>query len=914
MSAPHPRSRERRGSHEGIVPNKNQLHKALAQRRCSAPSLVFSKALSKPWSTGRDNSGCSLSIEQCPFVLGLTNEDSELILHECVQLTQNFKTKERYLFFFSDMLIIAKLKSGTSFRLKHKVDLHEMMAFSCDERQDEKETCAFHSTPKNALIFTWPYNGCIASFRSLDVKEVWLDTFNWQIRELGGIVGSNIPSARLLMKVLTGCNASKALNVNNMETLIECHTEADAKKLHLLAAMYSDESICHLIENNKKRKAVKSWPFTWRRSSTLSDSSLPPELKTTLFGQPLSIVCEEDSLPKPILDILTILCLKGLNTEGIFRKAANEKARKELKEELNFGRKLDLENKPVHLLAVVLKDFLRSIPHQLLSSELYHEWMAALEKPSFNERVEEMKHVADKLPRPNLLLLQHLICVLHHISKNSAINKMNSCNLAVCIGPNMLIPEHDKGLPLEAQKQINDKVITLVEFFIDNCFELFGDNISMLISAPEEDSLENIDGPELSSAHQNDSAYDSPDPELECHTRIISSYQLLQEHQWRHDRSGSEELLDQDLPASAVTRFKNTVSSMDRRCSEPNIFPTKDIMKNVVGQKLTRSHDDATIRNKEAHLSDEELSKQVPEEYCFAPLYKKKKPKGLKVNTSYPVDLSDDLLNGFSNCSLESAYSDCSVFTSSPLVSPSSPKKNVLPRHQSFSTKCQDGSDTITTGIKKHAKSFSFVTHKKMLTKTQSWGPEGEHAGLQRNTFSSSLRNKRQPECVKTFQQPEVVRLRRQKSARLISVDEVFRRVDEKNPGKPPSYDEAIHKNMCPNVSSFKSMTVHTMRATVSNKDCLTPNSTNEHNMDSSCRNSVIHSDNGHPSENEVQLGDSPVDVIQPICVSGEIRAIRGRAMSESYQKNKHECFSRRCSQPLFEIYDQIQYAKESYV
>lgn len=47
--------------------------------------------------------------------------------------------------------------------------------------------------------------------------------------------------------------------------------------------------------------------------------------------------------------------MQGPLTEGIFRKAANERARKELKDDLNYGRDLDLKNKSVHLLAVVFK-------------------------------------------------------------------------------------------------------------------------------------------------------------------------------------------------------------------------------------------------------------------------------------------------------------------------------------------------------------------------------------------------------------------------------------------------------------------------------------------------------------------------------------------------------------------------------
>lgn len=52
----------------------------------------------------------AIVIDQCPFVLGLSNEDSELILDDTVQLTEGPKTSERHVFLFSDVLVIAKLK------------------------------------------------------------------------------------------------------------------------------------------------------------------------------------------------------------------------------------------------------------------------------------------------------------------------------------------------------------------------------------------------------------------------------------------------------------------------------------------------------------------------------------------------------------------------------------------------------------------------------------------------------------------------------------------------------------------------------------------------------------------------------------------------------------------------------------
>lgn len=66
--------------------------------------------------------------------------------------------------------------------------------------------------------------------------------------------------------------------------------------------------------------------------------------------------------------------------------------------------------------------------------------------------------VADKLPRPNLLLLKHLVSVLYLISRSSEVNKMDASNLAICVGPNMLTRENDQNLSFEAQKDLNNKV------------------------------------------------------------------------------------------------------------------------------------------------------------------------------------------------------------------------------------------------------------------------------------------------------------------------------------------------------------------------------------------------------------------------------------------------------------------------
>ncbi|XP_052535317.1 T-cell activation Rho GTPase-activating protein isoform X2 [Tympanuchus pallidicinctus] len=693
------------------------------------------------------------------------------------------------------------------------------------------------------------------------------------------------------MKVLSSCNTSKTLNAGNMESLIERPSEADAKKCPLLGPADTEDRLCQLADGTKKRKKVISWPFALRRTSTSGDSpgQLDSGLKITLFGQPLAIICgEDDMLPQPVQDLLTILYMKGPSTEGIFRKAANEKARKELKEDLNKGGNVDLESKTVHLLAVVLKDFLRNIPSKLLSDDLYDKWMLALEKPSKQEKIEELKEVADKLPRPNLVLLKQLLSVLHRISQNADISRMDANNLAICVGPNMLSPGTGSTLPLEVQKEMNDKVTVLVEFLIENNSEIFGEDILWPVSTLAVESPEHIDSSteRLCATHQNDSAYDSPDPEAECCTSELE--------QPKGRSTGLSRRYAACVSATSLTICKNDINTMDRRYSEPDLSFQDRFESKIRKQKLNKSEDSFPVQQKQLGLENEVLDKRL---------------------AILPSQLSSDSLSKTSSsCSLES--SDGSVFTSSPLVSPSSPKKNFLNRPQSFCTKPHEDCSTIRREIKKHSMSFSFANHRKTLTKQQSWGP-GKHVGFQRDSFtkkddqfSCRIVQENSPEDDKPMHVPY------QRRSRFRSADEVFREVDQRNPGRPPSYEEATKNCMATQVPSCN-LTVQTMRSKVSNQDALPSDLCTGLAQSIACtatkdlpsdRISAV-----NDSDAETETLSVTVGINSRVSLPVTPGVYRLRAMSESCQKNKHEYVARRCSQPIFEV-EQIQYAKESYV
>ncbi|XP_068926447.1 T-cell activation Rho GTPase-activating protein isoform X2 [Petaurus breviceps papuanus] len=690
------------------------------------------------------------------------------------------------------------------------------------------------------------------------------------------------------MKVLSGCNTG------------------DVKEHHLLPQCDSEDGIGHLIEN-KKRKVI-TWPFSMRRTTSSSDSSgsLAPEGKPSLFDQPLSIICGEDGiLPQPIQEILNILRSKGPSTEGIFRKAANEKAWKELKEELNSGGMVSLETRSVHLLAAVFKDFLRSIPLKLLSSNLSEEWMAALEKPDEEDKIESLKQVTKKLPRANLLLLKHLVCMLYDISKNSDVNKMNSSNLAICIGPNMLTLNTDQSLSLDAQKELNNKIKTLVEFLIDNCYEIFGEDITG--HSPSITSDDSTDCSDIS-ALQNDSAFESTDGDAEGGSYSGSQNKLLTDTGGLVsdlDNGGHQQESRPESIVSYASLLKSSLITQERRFSEPSTPSSKDYLESrITRQKLTKSEDNFTIPQANSCYRSQETTDSQ---------HRKQKSLGLQVKEG--TLCSESSIGPFpqtSSCGSLDSSSDSSVFANSPVVSPASPKRSFFSRHQSFTIKTAEANNKPARERKKHSMSFSFATHKKVPNwrfprdqGKKDLKKESQHTRriIQESYTEAMVDYQPAPECGDS-------------KSRLLSAEEVFQFVDHKIPGNPPSYKEAVHYCNISKTLPYGSETIQSINDTVLSQDSrlrsLLLLNYDGHTNNTHGREILNRDSTSATSETWAQIGDSSVSVER----KGQMprsEFYRLRLLSESLLTNKQDCLIERCSQPVFEV-DQVQYAKESYV
>ncbi|MCJ8747875.1 hypothetical protein PDJAM_G00158470 [Pangasius djambal] len=264
----------------------------------------------------------------------------------------------------------------------------------------------------------------------------------------------------------------------------------------------------------KRRRSLISWAF-WRGSSNqLDDPPLSPHPFTTdrLFGMPLSMVCMDNSLPKPIMDMLVFLFQEGPFTRGIFRRSAGAKACRELRDKLDSGiQVVPMNRQSIFVIAAVMKDFLRSIPGSLLLSDLYEKWMATVDllDEAEDSQLKSIQGLVMSLPSENILLLKHVLAVLYNIQLHAEDNQMNAFNLAICISPSMLWSPAPSTPEMEGEG--TKKVCDLARVMIENCMAIMGEDVTTLFAGFPQRCTQ---GSDVSSYQMTDSSYDSLENEL----------------------------------------------------------------------------------------------------------------------------------------------------------------------------------------------------------------------------------------------------------------------------------------------------------------------------------------------------------------------------------------------------------------
>ncbi|XP_074662535.1 uncharacterized protein LOC141915040 [Tubulanus polymorphus] len=293
--------------------------------------------------------------------------------------------------------------------------------------------------------------------------------------------------------------------------------------------------------NQKKLKKLiqkKSPIITFFRKNKNSPSSETAPLPGKLFGHQLSDICTDDQIPKTLMDLFRHLYDNGPFVKGILRVSANAKICKELKDDLNNGSEIHFDDKFAQVTGSVIKDFFRSLPDAVMTCELYDKWVATNEIEETEERIAEISSLFQALPKCNQMLLQHLFCILHYIEEHSEDNNMTAYNLGVCISQSLLWPPMSAGIA--AQADSSKKVPSIVEFMIEKCVEIFGEDVLKLFGDPpqpksrqdsgtDSDSMHSMLSAHESGLHHDDSSMDSLDRELYCN-EADTSPKLMTNH------------------------------------------------------------------------------------------------------------------------------------------------------------------------------------------------------------------------------------------------------------------------------------------------------------------------------------------------------------------------------------------------
>ncbi|MGH0155905.1 UNVERIFIED_CONTAM: hypothetical protein FKN15_050341, partial [Acipenser sinensis] len=486
-----------------------------------------------------------INLEACPLVQSFICPNRVFVMHDHVQLKTGLQTQERHLFLFSDILVIAKSKSTSHFKLKNHVQICEMWTASCTD-----EVCEGSTNHNRSFVMGWPTTNCVATFRlACELPEScvvlrrcssWVAAWCLQCEKkavgLTAHASEDSVCSSSPTRVSAGVVASKTLPVGNTDTaadvikmalqqfgitgcvkdyqlwissgkedapypLIGHEYPFSIKMSHMrepLAQMPAGiknrafpqdlqgtlllqqlplETQCQFIlkprrlatsqqltepsqKSFKRKRSIINWAF-WRGSGTQLDSmplSPTPPTPGILFGLPLQSICEGENLPKPVMDMLSFLFQEGPFTRGIFRRSANAKACRELRDKLNLGAEVLVACESVFVTAAVFKDFLRNIPGSILSLDFYEKWVNVIDKESHEEKIQAIQRLMEQLPKANVLLLRYLFGVLHCIEQQSEENQMNAFNLAVCIAPSMLWPPSTSSPETESEvtKKLSD--------------------------------------------------------------------------------------------------------------------------------------------------------------------------------------------------------------------------------------------------------------------------------------------------------------------------------------------------------------------------------------------------------------------------------------------------------------------------
>ncbi|XP_053198259.1 rho GTPase-activating protein 12b isoform X2 [Scomber japonicus] len=217
----------------------------------------------------------------------------------------------------------------------------------------------------------------------------------------------------------------------------------DSKKNRVMKTSVSMDS------SDQKKTRLKLKKFLTRRPTyqAVRDKGY---IKDQVFGCSLTSLCQRENTSVPNFVTMCIDHVEntGLSIDGLYRVSGNLAVIQKLRFAVNHDEKVDLNDskwEDIHVTTGALKMFFRELPEPLFSYGSFNDFVNAIKCSDYKQRVNSIKDLIKKLPKPNHDTMQMLFKHLRRVIDHGEANRMTTQSVAIVFGPTLLRPETETG-------------------------------------------------------------------------------------------------------------------------------------------------------------------------------------------------------------------------------------------------------------------------------------------------------------------------------------------------------------------------------------------------------------------------------------------------------------------------------------
>ncbi|XP_022609834.1 rho GTPase-activating protein 12 isoform X4 [Seriola dumerili] len=217
----------------------------------------------------------------------------------------------------------------------------------------------------------------------------------------------------------------------------------DSKKSRVMKTSVSMDS------SDQKKTRLKLKKFLTRRPTyqAVRDKGY---IKDQVFGCSLTSLCQREntSVPNFVKMCIDHVENTGLSIDGLYRVSGNLAVIQKLRFAVNHDEKVELNDskwEDIHVTTGALKMFFRELPEPLFTYGSFNDFVNAIKCSDYKQRVNSIKDLIKKLPKPNHDTMQNLFKHLRRVIDHGEANRMTTQSVAIVFGPTLLRPETETG-------------------------------------------------------------------------------------------------------------------------------------------------------------------------------------------------------------------------------------------------------------------------------------------------------------------------------------------------------------------------------------------------------------------------------------------------------------------------------------